>query len=470
MSRYRTIISSGTTVAHARNTLAGYAHRMQGRDDWIPPYLVDVTNDGSSKPESEYTAGRTVYGGSDLGEIYFVTPTGAAATMLAGCSGSATLPAESDPACDPAGSQAVQSYRHSHYDNHRAGVTADAEWRTDLGAIDNTVRSGVWLEKYQRSVTRDWHRLLNVGSNIAFDHVPYWLQFKDNYDTDERMYYVEDVMRYGNFAWRMGVKQFFVDQTRDRRIGDSEHVESDSHSDPLFSAGLTWTTPVQGLEAFAGYSQNFAAIPSGVLGETDPVALSLVKPETADNIELGLRMSRWPLTGSVTVYDIRFDNRILYVPKTFVSGIDYLGESDSVYETSAACMRAAWKRRWATRVNGAYTFNKATYLGSGDADRDTALESPPPRLAGDRAATQHAGGLCRLAGPGLGVRHLRALPRQALPGRRGRQRQRVHRRTAHGRADPDAGSVIAQPACCALAGGLVTPASSFRPDLPMPTP
>ncbi len=442
---------------------------MQGRGDWIPPYLVDMTNDGSGKPESEYTGGRTVYGGSELGEIYFVTPTGAAATMLAGCSGSATLPAESDPACDPAGSQAVQSYRHSHYDNHRAGVTADAEWRTDLGAIDNNVRSGVWLEKYQRSVTRDWHRLLNVGSNIAFDHVPYWLQFKDNYDTDERMYDVEDVMRYGNFAWRMGVKQFFVDQTRDRRIGDSEHAESDSHSDPLFSACLTWTTPVQGLEAFAGYSQNFAAIPSGVLGEIDPVALSLVKPETADNIELGLRMSRWTLTGSVTVYDIRFDNRILYVPKTFVSGIDYLGESDGVYENFGGV-----HARGVEEALG-YAGQRRLHLQQGDLPgqrrhRPRHGTGDHPRLAGDQAATQHAGGLGRLAGPGLGVRHLRALPRQALPGRRGRQRQRVHRRTAHGRADPDAGYVIAQPACCALAGGLVTLASSFRPDLPMPTP
>ncbi len=40
-------------------------------------------------------------------------------------------------------------------------------------------------------------------------------------------------------------------------------------------------------------------------------------------------------------------------------------------------MRAAWKRRWAKRVNGAYTFNKATYLGSGGTDRDTALEITP---------------------------------------------------------------------------------------------
>ncbi|MFC6838545.1 TonB-dependent receptor domain-containing protein [Xanthomonas theicola] len=364
-------------------TLAGYAHRMRGRGDWIPPYLVDVTNDGGGAPESEYLGGHTVSGGSDLGKIYFVTPSGAAAARRPGCRGNGALPAEFDPACYPAGSLPVQSYRHSHYANERAGVTADAQWRTALGAIDNTARAGVWLEQYRRSVTRDWHRLLNVGTNIAFDHAPYWVQFKDRYDTDERMHYVEDVMRYGNFAWRMGVKQFFVDQTRDRRIGASAHVASDSHSDPLFSAGLTWTTPVKGLEAFAGYSQNFAAIPSGVLGETDPVALSRVKPETADNIELGLRISRWPLTGSVTVYDIRFDNRIVYVPANFVDGIDYLGETDGVYENFGgvhargveAALGYGWGNGW--RVNGAYTFNKATYLGSGDAARDTALEITP---------------------------------------------------------------------------------------------
>lgn len=328
-----------------KTTLTGYAHRMQGRGDWIPPYLVDVTNDGAGAPESEARGGNTVYAGSDLGKLYYLTPGGAAATRLAGCAGSDAVPAESNPACYPAGSVPVQSYRHSHYDNHRAGAMADVEWRHDLGPIDNTVRAGAWLERYDRSVTRDWHRLLNVGTNISFDHQPYWVQFKDNYQTDEQMYYVEDVMRYGAFAWRVGVKQFFVDQTRDRRIGDAQHVESDAHSDPLLSAGLTWTTPVQGLEAFAGYSQNFAAIPSGVLGETDPVALSRVQPETADNIELGLRISRWPLTGSITLYDIRFDNRIVYVPANFVSGIDYLGETDGVYENF-------WRRACARRGSG----------------------------------------------------------------------------------------------------------------------
>ncbi len=364
-------------------TLTGYAHKMTGRGDWIPPYLVDATDDGTGNPESEYTGGTTAWGGDASDKIYFVNPDGSAATMIAGCAGSASLPAEYNPSCYADGSIPVQSYRHTHYHNDRFGMMADADWRHDLGAIDNTVRAGVWLEKYTRTQTRDWHRLLSVGSSIAFDHVPYWVQFQDHYDTDEQMYYVEDVMRWGALAWRVGVKQFFVDQTRDRTIGGDDHVESDSHSDPLFSAGLTWTTPVKGMEVFGGYSQNFASIPGGVLGETDPLVLSRVKPETADNIELGVRISRWPLTGSLTAYDIRFDNRIVYVPANFVSGIDYLGETDGVYENFGgvhsrgieAALGYGWDNGW--RVNGAYTWNKATYLGSGDAARDAALEIVP---------------------------------------------------------------------------------------------
>lgn len=411
-------------------TLTGYAHHMRGRGDWIPPYLVDVTADGAGMPESEARGGHTTYGGAALSQLYYLTRGGSAATMSAGCNGSDTLPAEADPTCYPADSVPVQSYRHSHYDNDRAGLMADAEWSHRLGAIDNTVRAGLWLENFERSVTRDWHRLLNVGTNIAFDHTPYWVQFRDDYDTDERMYYVEDVMRYGALAWRMGVKQFFVDQRRDRRIGGSEGVVSDSRSDPLLSAGLTWTTPVQGLEVFAGYSQNFAAIPSGVLGETDPVALSRVKPETADNVELGVRLSRWPLTGSLTLYDIRFDNRIVYVPANFIDGIDYLGETDGVYENFGgvhargveAALGYGWDNGW--RLNATYTLNKATYLGSGDAQRDAELEIVPgsqvigqPRqsagLSADwRGQAWHFG----VAGRYLGKRYLDAGNQHSLRG------------------------------------------------------
>jgi len=360
-------------------TLTGYAHKMEGRGDWLPPYLVQARNDGAGRPESEYLGGSTVYGGSALGQFYFVNPDGSAAQMRAGCVPRAGFSAEYDPNCYAAGVQGVQSYRHSHYDNDRAGATADVEWKQTLGSVDNTVRGGVWVEQYDRSVRRDWHRLLNVGTDIGFDHQPYWVQFEDQYKTREQMYYVEDVARFGPFSARVGVKQFFVDQTRNRVIGNAESVRSDSRSDPLLSAGATWTLPVDGLELFGGYSQNFAAIPSGVLGETDAQRFARVEPETADNIELGLRVSRWPLTGSLTLYNIKFDNRIVYLPARLADGIDYLDETDGVYENFGgvestgleASLGYGWDNGW--RLNGAYTYNRSKYLGSGNAARDTEL-------------------------------------------------------------------------------------------------
>lgn len=360
-------------------SVAGYAHKMEGRGDWLPPYLVQAREDGVGNPESEYRGGDTAYGGSALGQFYFVNPDGSAAQMIPGCTPRAGFTADYDPNCYAAGVQGVQSYRHSHYDNDRAGFTADVEWKHDFGTVDNTVRGGVWVENVDRSVRRDWHRLLNVGTDISFDNVPYWVQFEDRYKVDEQMYYVEDVARFGPFSARVGVKQFFVDQKRQRTIGAAENVRSDSKSDPLLSAGVTWTLPVQGLEAFAGYSQNFAAIPSGVLGETDAQRFARVEPETADNIELGLRVSRWPLTGSITLYNIKFDNRIVYLPARLADGIDYLDETDGVYENFGgvestgveAALGYGWDNGW--RINGAYTYNRSEYLGSGNAARDAEL-------------------------------------------------------------------------------------------------
>jgi len=360
-------------------SVTGYAHKMEGRGDWLPPYLVQARADGVGAVESEYRGGDTVFGGNALGQFYFVNPDGSAAQMTAGCTPRAGFTAEYDPNCYAPGVLGVQSHRHTHYDNDRAGFTADVEWKQELGAVDNTLRAGVWVEQYKRSVRRDWHRLLNVGTDIAFDNVPYWVQFEDRYKTDEQMYYVEDVARFGPFSARVGVKQFFVDQKRNRVIGAAENVRSDSKSDPLLSAGGTWTLPVEGLELFGGFSQNFAAIPSGVLGETDPARFARVEPETADNIELGLRISRWPLTGSITLYNIKFDNRIVYLPARLADGIDYLDETDGVYENFGgvesngveAALGYGWDNGW--RINGAYTYNRSKYLGSGNAARDTEL-------------------------------------------------------------------------------------------------
>ena len=360
-------------------TVSGYGHLLEGRGDWLPPYLVDVTNDGAGNPESEYTGGSTAYGGNSLGNIYYLNPDMSIATPIAGCIGQAGLPAISAPNCYPVDASPAMSHRHTHYDNTRFGLTADAQWTHDFGSFENTLRGGLWLEQFDRTTVRDWHRLLNVGTDISFDSKPYWVQFKDEYAVDELMYYVEDVVRFDRFSARLGVKQFVVDQKRERVIGAVENARSDSKSDPLFSLGFTYDPGIAGSELFAGFSQNFRAIPQGVLGATNPAELARVEPETADNFELGLRLNQWPLTASLTLYNITFDNRIEFLPANLVSGIDYLGQVDGVYENVGgveshgleAALGYGWDNGW--RVNAAWTWNQSEYVGSGNAANDAEL-------------------------------------------------------------------------------------------------
>src|SRR5690606_9292789 len=57
--------------------VGGYYHRNSGRGDWLPPYIVDVKNDGAGQPQSELS-GASYDGGAPVGRIYFVDANGVA--------------------------------------------------------------------------------------------------------------------------------------------------------------------------------------------------------------------------------------------------------------------------------------------------------------------------------------------------------------------------------------------------------
>lgn len=372
-----------TDLGEVKVSLTGYYHRMRGRGDFIPPYLVDVRDDGAGQPESEFTGSQpTMMGGDTLGKIYFVTPTGAAATMIAGCSGSAGIPPEYSPSCYAAGSTGVMSYRHTHYKNNRLGFTTDAAWQHQFGAVDNTLRAGFWYEHGRANQLRDWHRVTNPLTGIAFDGKPYYVQFSTDYDLDEVMYYAEDAMTVGPLTARFGVKQFFLQQVRAELLNDRSRTALNSHSDPLISAGLSYQTPIAGLEAFGGYSQNFAAIDNGPLGEPREV-IARIKPETADNIEIGARYGTGRVKASLTAYDIKFNNHITSISSNLVTGIDYLEEQDSIYlnvggiKSRGIEAALAYHLPIGLTLSGSYTYNHAVYIGTGDAAQDEDIGITP---------------------------------------------------------------------------------------------
>lgn len=364
-------------------SLTGYAHHMKGRGDWLPPYLVDVTDDGDGNANSEYTSENTVYGGDALGKIYYVTSSGATAEEDSDCADTAEIPAEYYSGCYASDATPVMSYRHTHYLNRRLGMMADADWTRTFGAFTNKLRGGLWYEDGRAKQTRDWHRVINALEGMAYDHTPYWVQYSTQYGVDEFMYYAEDALTFGPVTARIGAKQFYLQQTRQGLLtGDTTYTKLVYNSKPLISAGLTYKTPIEGLEAFAGYSQNFDAIQKGLLDDGAD-ALQAIKPEQANNIEVGARYTTSRVQGSLTLYDIKFNNRIADISSSLVTGIDYLDETDSVYLNVGGIHSYGIEAALSVNitpelsVSGTYSYNRAKYRGTGDSSQDEDIGITP---------------------------------------------------------------------------------------------
>ncbi|GAA6151711.1 TonB-dependent receptor domain-containing protein [Pseudoteredinibacter isoporae] len=346
-----------------------YFHKNDGRGDWVPPYLVDVTDNGANG-HSELNSGTTVLGGAPIGRIFFVDANGNSVAPIAGCQSSITFPyggagPEYDPTCYAAGAIPVGSYRHTHYDKERTGFNADFIWETNFGDVSNTLRGGIWYEDYKRQEYRDWHKIIDSRVGYQFDHKPYWVQYSNAFPVDTMMMYLEDQIEVGAITARLGVKRFDVELEKQDKFAQTS-LTVDSDSDTLFSAGIVVRTPVEGLEFFAGYAENFAAIKDAVL-ERDASTLQNIEPETADNIDVGLRYDGENISASVTYYTIEFENRLTFIAPDSPDGIDYLIGTNGSYINTGGIESKGIEASISLDINenwmlfASYTNNDSTY-------------------------------------------------------------------------------------------------------------
>ena len=356
-------------------SLGVYFHRNRGRGDWLPPYIVDITDDAGG-PESELAGGVPVRGGDQIGLIRFVNQDGAAVGPTPGCASSYIFNyygsggPEVDPACHP-DATAVQSFRHSHYGKDRLGATLDEEWSTTIGAAGSTLRAGVWYERSRRHLGRDWHRILDPTLSAQFDETAYWQQYDWEFPQDVFRWYAEETLYAGSFAFSAGVRQFLVGLSREDVFNADPDLSVDSDSDLLLSGGVTYETPVEGLDLFAGYAENFKAI-SSLLLEVPGRSLDLLEPETASNIDVGLQYTGNRIAVGATWYSIDFRNRIFYIGPQTPAGPNYLIPGGGAYfnaggiGTSGLELSATVRMPLQTAFYTALTFNDSAYLGTDD--------------------------------------------------------------------------------------------------------
>ena len=181
--------------------------------------------------------------------------------------------------------------------------------------------------------------------------------------------------------------------SREDQFGIDRDLGVDSDSELLFSGGVTYETPVEGLDLFAGYAENFRAISSTLL-EVPGRSLDLLEPETASNIDVGVQYSGERLALSATLYSIDFDNRIFYLGPQTPAGPNYLIPGGGAYfnaggiETSGVELAATVAMPGRTSLYTALTLNDSKYVGTDDplvdASQDivpgTDVTGVPPRL------------------------------------------------------------------------------------------
>lgn len=386
-------LKGATELAEGLELEAGvYRHDNDGRGDWVPPYLVNVGLEDTmaGAPETEYLGGERIMGGSFLGQIFFVDPTGVALAPADGCISSITFPyggagAAYDPACYPDNAIPVQSYRHTHYQKSRTGLYADVNWTVNFGEIENQVRGGIWYEDATRHEYRDWHKITDARIGYEFDELAYWVQYSREFPQTTFKWYVEDIVTVSDFTFRLGLKQFNNEIERIDNFDRADVTKNftlDTESEVLLSGGAAWApSALPGVELFAGYSENYKAIADSVLEVftvNEDGSANVPDPETSENIEVGARYSGDRLRGSIVYFDSSFENRLLQVANQTVDGIDYLeasnggfvnggGIESSGFELSGEFLATDWLSLFAS-----YTNLEATILGSGNVAQDAA--------------------------------------------------------------------------------------------------
>ncbi len=318
-----------------------YLHLQNGRGDWLPPFQVYATN----------ANGDRINRGNGTRRVNYTHVDAAGLPILDGNN-------------SQAGAKRVSSYRHTHYEKTRLGTTANLSW--ELG--NHRLRTGVWLESQERNQTRDWHDVIDPRVSYEFNNQPYWVQFDDDYQHDVTKFYLQDQISLGDLQLTLGVQKYLVELSRTDDLNGKGKDSIDSDSDWLPSAGLVYRVNDK-VEVFAGYSKNFKSISDSILENKKTADLTNLSPETATNMDLGIRYFGENVSFSSAIYNVKFNDRVVLLRyATSADGTpNYLaagdGNFDNVGGVEARGFETSfdWRLHQNLSLTSAITFNSAEY-------------------------------------------------------------------------------------------------------------
>lgn len=296
-----------------------WAHQ-QGRGQFLPPYQVrrfDLAGNPSS--QSNYT------GPGKVGTVFFADARGVDILPV----NPATLTGPADPfniatytwltPAQQAAAKPLSSARFSRYLNNRFGNNLNFDYK--IGA-DHKLVFGMWNELQERERFRTWHAVIDPTLSSAYNAGAYLKSFHWKYRTTTNMFFVGDQFTSDKLTLSAGAKYFAIKfkgtQSLLQSDGTTYSKSLTSNSKALPSLGAIYRIDSVS-ELFASYTQNFNALKDTIF--TDNVTAtgtdySRVKPEYANNIDLGYRYAGRNVGLSATVYRIKYTDKIVNLSGT----------------------------------------------------------------------------------------------------------------------------------------------------------
>jgi iron complex outermembrane receptor protein len=287
--------------------------------------------------------------------------------------------------------------RTTEYDINRHGVIGGIVAGFDALEID----AGFWLENNNFDQARRFYGLENTltGSSRSarkFQRDPFRTQWDYDFKTRTRLLYLGGTYKLDPVTFSGGFKSVRVTNRvtpvgGDRVIlfpADAIKVEDNF----LPQAGVTFSVSPEN-ELFASYSENIAAFASSATAgpfATTAAGFSGIrtslKPERTRTIEAGWRFNFDTVTGVISVYTVKFKNRLLGVP----TGPGIVGSPvalQNVGDVRSQGFEAAVTFRPANAINltASYSYNDNKYKddvrdGAGNLiaaiDGKTVVDSP----------------------------------------------------------------------------------------------
>lgn len=258
------------------------------------------------------------------------------------------------------------SIRTTEYGINRSGLMASLEWT--LG--NNLLQAGAWGEDSKHTVQRNFYFISGPVNDSYFLHNPDIRKFYQRYNTQTRMFYLQDSITLldGRMHIDVGVKSPHTTTTSTSVLGSYANGRLKAGKGVLPQLGLGYKLDDHN-ELFASYAQNIAAFQAGISGPlaTTQVAFDTfggkLKPEESSTLEAGYRHGDDLFEGSLAVYTVKFKNRLLSIAQC-TSGIQgcpsayaNVGAVNSRGAEATFILKPMQGLRWYNTLS----YNKSTY-------------------------------------------------------------------------------------------------------------